>query len=345
MKAAVLKGPREVQIVEKPEPHLPDKSSAILKTRVAGICGSDLHYFISDSVGGEKVPYPVIVGHEVAAEVVEVGSEVQHLKSGDLVAVDPSIYCLVCDQCLAGRFNTCRKIRFLGHPGELDGCFAEYFAMPARNLLKLPESLTLEEGMLAEPLSIAIHAFNLAGLENTARVGVLGSGPIGLSLILLLKKYGFTSIFATDRSEARAKAALKAGANWSASVEQEDVVSEISQRQPLGLEAVFEVSGDQEAIDQAVELVKPGGKIIQIGIPLPERVSYRISRLRRKEISIINVRRQNQCLEKALQLIGQKEIEVSWLLTHRFKLEEVQAAFDTAADRLDGALKVAFVLR
>jgi|YelNatPaOPRAMG01_1025707.scaffolds.fasta_scaffold13409_4 L-iditol 2-dehydrogenase len=344
MKAVFITGVRKTEVKDIPAPEIKQPDEVLLKTRVAGICGSDLHYFISDQVGGEPVPYPCLVGHECAAEVVAAGPEVKNFKPGELVAVEPSISCGVCDQCLAGRFNTCRKVKFLGHPGELNGCFAEYFVMPAKNLLKLSPSTSAEEAMLAEPLSIALHAFNLAGLGNTARVAVLGSGPIGLSLILLLKKHGLASIFATDRSEARVKAAIRAGASWAARVEEEDVVQEIMTRQPLGLEAVFEVSGDQEAIDQAVELVKPGGKIIQVGIPLPERISYRISKVRRKEVTIINVRRQNLCMERALQMIEQKEIEVSWLLTHRFQLEEAQNAFSTAADRLDGALKVAFVI-
>lgn len=135
-------------------------------------------------------------------------------------------------------------------------------------MIALSSKLSLEEGMLAEPLSIARHALYLAAVENSATVGVLGAGPIGLLLIMLLKSYEFSSIFATDRSEARVDAALRAGASWAANVEEEDIISEIAARQPLGLDVVFEVSGDQEAIDQAVELVKPGGKIIQIGISL-----------------------------------------------------------------------------
>ena len=110
-------------------------------------------------------------------------------------------------------------------------------------------------------------------------------------------------------------------------------------RQPLGLEAVFEVSGDPAAIEQAVELVKPGGTIYQIGIPLAERVAYPIARLRRKEIAIRNVRRQNRCLEKALLLIESKHIDLAWLASHTFSIDEAPRAFATAADRLDGVLK------
>lgn len=343
MKAVLITGPRQAQLQEKPEPELPHRDWVLLRTRVAGICGSDLHYFVSDSVGGEKVPYPCLAGHECSAEVVRVGPKAGDFNPGELVAVEPSISCGACDQCLVGRFNTCREIKFLGHPGELDGCFAEYFVMPARNLIRLDSSLTPEEAMLAEPLSIALHAINLAAPVGGDRVAVLGAGPIGLSLILLLRHRGLSSIFATDRSEARVKAALRAGAAWAASVEQEDIVREILSRQPLGLDLVFEASGDQEAIDQSVALVKPGGRIIQVGIPVPERVSYQIARLRRKEVTITNSRRQNRCLEPALELIKNREIEVGWLLTHRFRPEEAQQAFSTAADRLDGVLKAAFI--
>ena len=343
MRAIFITGLRQARIEEIPQPDLLASDSVILKTKVAGLCGSDLHYFISESVGGDPVHYPCLVGHECSAEVVAAGPEAKKYKAGELVAVEPSISCGVCDQCLAGRLNTCRTIKFLGHPGELPGCFADYFVMPEKNLFPLPAGLSPEEGMLAEPLSIAIHALRLASIENSATVGVLGTGPIGLLLIMLLKSKDFSSIFATDRSEARVDAALRAGASWAASVEEEDIISEIAARQPLGLDAVFEVSGDLEAIDQAVELVKPGGKIIQIGIPLPERVPYRLSKLRRKEITIINSRRQNKCLEESLNLLAEKKLKADWLLTHRFTPEEAQLAFTTASDRLDGVLKAAFI--
>jgi threonine dehydrogenase-like Zn-dependent dehydrogenase len=128
--------------------------------------------------------------------------------------------------------------QILGHPGEMAGCFADYFVLPEKNLIPLPAGLSPEEGMLAEPLSIAGHALNLASIDNSATVGVLGTGPIGLLLIMLLKHREFSSIFATDRSEARVDAALKAGASWAANVEEEDIISEIAARQPLGLIAV-----------------------------------------------------------------------------------------------------------
>jgi L-iditol 2-dehydrogenase len=285
----------------------------------------------------------VIVGHECAAVVEAVGPKVERVKPGDRVAVEPAISCGQCDQCLVGRPHTCRKVRFLGHPGELDGCLAEFFVLPQDNIFPIPASMTFTEAMLAEPLSIALHALALAGPQPGPSVAVLGTGPIGLSVILGAKAGGLHEIFATDRSDARKDAARRAGAAWAGNPDREDVACTILELQPKGMDTIFECSGDPAAIDQAVDLVKPGGRILQVGIPVVERVSYRVSRLRRKEVDVQHVRRQNRCLERALLLVEARHIEVAWLATHAFKLEEAQRAFTTAADRLDGVLKASII--
>ncbi|MDD8025433.1 MAG: alcohol dehydrogenase catalytic domain-containing protein [Acidobacteriota bacterium] len=339
MKAAVLTGVRSVEIRDLPLPDLRAPDEVLLRTAVAGLCGSDLHYFISDRVGSEKVAYPAVVGHECSAFVEAVGSAVTKVKPGDRVAVEPALSCGQCDQCRNGRPHTCRAIGFLGHPGEKDGCLAEFFTMPERNLFPLSAAMTLNEAMLAEPLSIALHALRLGGGNPGRAVGVLGTGPIGLCVIMVLKAEGVEEIFASDRSEARVLAARRAGAAWASNPDREDVVRGILDRSPLGLDAVFEVSGDPAAIEQSIELVKPGGKIFQIGIPLAERIAFPIARMRRKEIAVQNVRRQNRCLERALRLIESKHIDAAWLATHGFPIGEAARAFATAADRTDGVLK------
>ena len=343
MKAAYLTGARKVEIRDIGKPLIKNDDDVLLKTAVAGLCGSDLHYFITDRIGSEAVRYPAIVGHECSAVVEAVGPAVKRFKAGSRVAVEPTISCGECDQCKSGRPHTCRKVGFLGHPGERDGCLAEYFVMPERNLFPVPESMTMTEAMLVEPLSIALHARALAGGVLGPAIGVSGSGPIGLLLIQVLKTEGLGKIYASDRSDARVEAAVKAGAVWSGNPGQQDIASEILKREPLGLDAVFEVSGDPEAIEQAVELVKPGGWIFQIGIPLSDRISYPIAKLRRKEIAIRNVRRQNRCVKRALLLVEAKHLDVAWLATHNFKIGDAAKAFATAADRTDGVLKASIV--
>ncbi|MHB8055622.1 MAG: zinc-dependent alcohol dehydrogenase [Candidatus Aminicenantales bacterium] len=344
MKAAYLTGARKVEIRDIGKPLIKNDDDVLLKTAVAGLCGSDLHYFITDRIGSEAVRYPAIVGHECSAVVEAVGPAVKRFKAGSRVAVEPTISCGECDQCKSGRPHTCRKVGFLGHPGERDGCLAEYFVMPERNLFPVPESMTMTEAMLIEPLSIALHARALAGGVLGPAIGVSGSGPIGLLLIQVLKTEGFGKIYASDRSDARVAAAIKAGAVWSGNPGQQDIASEIFKREPLGLDAVFEVSGDPEAIEQAVELVKPGGWIFQIGIPLSDRISYPIAKLRRKEIAIRNVRRQNRCVKRALLLVEAKHLDVAWLATHNFKIGDAAKAIATAADRTHGVLKATIVV-
>lgn len=343
MKAVVQTGVRSVAYRDWPDPVLERADDVLLRTVVAGLCGSDLHYFITDNVAGERIAYPAVVGHECAAVVEAVGPAVTRVKPGDRVAIEPAISCGTCDQCLAGRFNTCRNIGFLGHPGEKDGCFAEFFVMPDRNCFVLPVGLTPAEGMLAEPLSIALHALDLAGARARGPAAVLGTGPIGLCLIMAAKLGGAAEIFASDRSDARAAAALRAGAAWSSNPEREDIVRAVLARRPLGLEIVYEISGDPAAMDQAVELVKPGGLIVQVGIPVAERVGLLTRKLRRKEIAIQHVRRQNRRLEPALELIAHRRLDVAWLATHSFPPAEARRAFATATDRLDDVLKAVLV--
>jgi L-iditol 2-dehydrogenase len=343
MKAAVLIGVGRVEIRDVPKPEIKAPDDVLLRTAVAGLCGSDLHYFVSDRVGGEKVAYPAITGHECSAVVEAVGGAVTDLKPGDRVAVEPAISCGTCDQCLGNRPHTCRNLGFLGHPGEKDGCLAEYFVMPARNCIKITERMTMVEAMLAEPLSIALHAYRFWAGGTDQAMAVLGSGPIGLCVAMTARTNGVREIYATDKVDERVAASLKAGSVWSGNPDREDIVKAILARRPLGLDAVFECCGDQAALDQAVELLKPGGTLVFVGIPLTERVSFPSGRIRRKEIRIQNIRRQNKCLEPALDLIARRKIDPNFLATHFFSVEDAQKAFETAAYRRDGALKVSIV--
>jgi len=343
MKAAVLTGVRSIEIRDVPKPVIPPPDGVLLRTGVAGLCGSDLHYFLADCVGGERIDYPLIAGHECGAVVEAVGPAVRRVKPGDRVAIEPAVYCGACDQCLSGRPNTCRRILFLGRPGELDGCLAEYFVMPERNCLKLADHMTMAEAMLAEPLAIALYALQLAQAGPVRSIAVLGNGPIGLSVILGAEFSGIEEIYATDKSDARASAAKRAGAVWAGNPEREDIVRAILDKQALGMDAVFECSGDPAAANEAVEIVKPGGRIVQVGIPLEEYVSLNVRHLRRKEIVVQHVRRQNRCLEKALDLISNRHLDVAWMSTHPFRIDDAQRAFETAAGRLDGVLKASIV--
>src|SRR5512137_591299 len=137
MKAALLTGPGRFEVRDVPAPVIARDDDVLLRTKLVGICGSDLHYFASARVGDLDLKYPVRLGHECAAVVEAVGTSVTRLKRGDIVSVEPAVSCGACDQCLAGRPHTCRQLRFMGSPGQLDGALAEFLVMPERNSLPL----------------------------------------------------------------------------------------------------------------------------------------------------------------------------------------------------------------
>jgi L-iditol 2-dehydrogenase len=339
MRAAFLAGVREIEIREVPTPRLVRDDDVLVRSKAVGVCGSDLHYYLSDSVGGDRVSYPFIPGHECAGVVEDVGRAVTRVKPGDAVVVEPAISCGTCDQCRTGRPHTCRKLLFLGHYGELTGGMADFVLAPERNCVPLPGKMSAVQGTLAEPLSIALYAAGLAGSVRGKTAAVLGAGPIGLCVTMALKAGGSGALYATEKVEAREKAARTAGADWTGNPDSEDVAAAVLERESLGLDLVFECCGDQAALDQAVALLKPGGTLVVVGIPLEPRVSFDSGKLRRREIRVQSVRRQNRCLEKAVGMIHAGRVNVDFLATHFFKLEAAREAYETAAERRDGVIK------
>jgi L-iditol 2-dehydrogenase len=339
MKAAALTGLRHVEIRDVPDPPLKNDTDVLIRVGAVGLCGSDIHYYTEGKIGGQVVEYPFIVGHECAGTVEQVGPAVRLLKSGDRVAIDPAIVCGVCDQCLAGRPNTCRRLLYLGTPGQVSGALGEFIVMPERNCHPLPEGLTFEEGVLVEPLSIALHGLKMARDPVPKTIAVLGAGPIGLSVVLAARAGGIETIYATDRIDERVHIAGEKGAAWAGNPGREDIVAEIGRRSPEQVDAVYECCGDQSALDQAVDLLKPGGCLFIIGIPAEDRISFDIHTLRRKELSLHNVRRQKGCIEEAISLIHKRETDVRFMATHTFRMEDSQRAFELAAGYRDGVIR------
>ena len=344
MKAALLTGPGRFEVREVPEPAVVRDNDVLLRTKLVGICGSDLHCFSLARVGDLDLRYPVRLGHECTAVVESVGPAVTKLKRGDVVSVEPAVSCGTCDQCLAGRPHTCRRLRFMGSPGQLDGALAEFLVMPERNCHPLPAGTNPVLGVVAEPLSIGLWAVALAGRIEVKTVAILGAGPIGLSVLLGTRVKGARAIYVTEKVKARLAAAKEAGADWTGNPVRTDVAAEILRLEPLGPDIVFECCGKQEALDQAVRILKPGGTLVVVGIPVEERISFDSSKLRRKEIRVQSVRRQNGCLEKALGLLAGGTINADFMATHTFPVDRVQDAFETVFNYRDGVIKATLSL-
>lgn len=339
MRAVVLTGIRQMKLADVPEPRIRGDSDVLLKVEMAGVCGSDVHYYETGRIGSQIVEYPFIVGHECTATVKAIGRGVSRAKVGDRVVVDPAIACNGCDQCKQGRRNTCRNLRFLGCPGQASGCLCEYIVMPQECCLPINEKVTFAQGVLCEPLAIGLYAVRQAGHLENANIAILGAGPIGLSCLVIAKDEKVNSCYVTEKVKERIKVAEDSGATWVGNPDREDVVEEILRRQPDGVDVAFECAGQQETIDQAVEILKPGGKLMLIGIPRTEEISFAIHQMRRKEVAITNVRRQNECMRACIDLIACGKINVDFMITHKFKLEQTEEAFDLVAGYRDGVIK------
>ena len=339
MKAFVLTGIRQMELRDIPKPVISKEMDVLLKIEVVGVCGSDVHYYETGRIGTMVVEYPYLVGHECCATVEAVGSGVGRVKVGDEVVVEPATYCRNCDQCKKGRENTCRNLTFLGTTGQGEGCLCEYIVMHEDSCFATKGSISLEQGVLCEPFAIGVYAVEQAQMPKNAKVAILGSGPIGLSCLAAAKAEGIDAVYMTEKIKERVGVANKAGADWVGNPQQQNIVKAILEREPLGVDVVYECAGQQDTLDEAVELLTPGGKLVIIGIPRSDRISFSIDKIRRKEIMIVNIRRQNGCTQKAIDLIASGKVNIDFMITHRFSLEKAKEAFDMVAGYRDGVVK------
>jgi len=346
MKIACLTGIRQVEIREVPLPRITAPDDVLLRVEVVGVCGSDMHYYRMGRIGSQVVEFPWSVGHELSGTVAEVGAAVASLKVGDRVAVDPLIPCGGCDQCRAGRMHTCRKQKFLGCPGQASGALAQYVVMPAGCCYRIPDSMSMVLAALVEPLSIGLYAWRMAcaamaGGRAPKSAAILGCGPIGLSVLAAMKGRGGagTAAYVTDIRDNRLAMAARFGADWTGNPHRQEVAGGIIEACPEGLDVVFECAGQQETIDQAIGLLAPGGALLLVGIPEADRVEFSPDTMRRRELRIFNVRRQNECVADAIELAAGDAARIESMATHHFELSRVKEAFDVVADYRDNVVK------
>lgn len=340
MRAMKLTGIRQMEMMDVPDVQIVNDDDVLIKMKTVGVCGSDVHYYETGRIGSQVVDYPFSVGHECSGVVESVGSSVKNIKPGERIAIEPAMPCWECDQCRAQRPHTCRNLRFLGCPGQAEGCLSEYIVMPEPSCFKVTDKTTLDEAAISEPLAIGVYAVKLSIPMQGAKVGILGAGAIGLSVLLPSKAQGAEKIYVTDKIDSRLELARTAGAAWGGNPDKEDVVKKVKELEPGDLDVVFECCGEQEALDQAIEMLRPGGKLLLIGIPpTAERVTFLIDKLRHKEICIQNVRRQNHCVQLALDMMDSGDFDVGVMVTHRFPFERSKEAFDLVAAHGDGVLK------
>ncbi len=329
-----------MEMTTSPDPEILTRDAVKIKLASIGVCGSDIHYYSEGKIGTQVIEYPFAVGHECSGTVVEIGSEVTHVKTGDLVVVDPAIHCGHCDQCLAGRPHTCRNNKFLGCPGQVEGCLSEYIVMPSFTCFPVTGKMNAVQAALIEPFSIGVYAVKLAEIETTETSAVIfGAGPIGLSILLKLLADDIKNVGLVEPLEYRLEKAKEIGVRYVINPERQDVEMEVKKQEELLVDVAFEASGEQDAVNNAVKILKPGGKLVLVGIPPSAQYTFDMDLMRRKELTIINVRRQNHCVEEAIDMVVSGKADVEKMVTHHFSLEETGTAFDIVAGYKDGAIK------
>lgn len=339
MKAAFLTALRRMELREAPEPVLARADDVLIRVDTVGVCGSDMHYYRAGRIGCQIVQYPWVVGHECAGTVQAVGAGVRSLRPGQRIAVDPLIWCHKCDQCLAGNIHTCRDQSFLGCPGQLAGSLSQRLVMPEASCFPVPDSMSMTRATLVEPLSIALWASRLGNVQPGMKVGILGAGPIGLSVMSCVKHAAACTVYQTDLLDNRLALARRMGADWTGNAGRDDVEAAINACEPLGLDVVFECVGDEKTINQCLRLAKPCGLVVLVGIPEDDSVPFEMNQMRRKEIRVQNVRRQRHCVQPAIDLLAGGKLNLDPLVTHEFPLEQVSQAFELVADYRDGVVK------
>jgi L-iditol 2-dehydrogenase len=339
MRKMVLTGIRQMEMTESPMPQIARPDQVLLKIETVGVCGSDIHYYRTGKIGSQVVQYPYPVGHECAATVVEVGSGVTRFKPGDRVSVDPAIWCNDCDQCAKGRFHTCRNLLFMGCPGQIGGCLCDFYVMPEASCFKIRVTTSFELGALIEPLAIGVYAVQQSGIGPDSTITIQGLGPIGLSVLCAARAKGVSKIYVTEPLEYRRSAALQNGAVFGIDPYEKDANHEFSALVPDKMDVVFECCGKQEALDEACNLLSPGGTVMVVGIPEEDRLSFSPDIARRNELRFQNVRRQNECVEEAIALVENAEVDVSFMITHRYTFDQCKEAFDLVDGYSDGVIK------
>ncbi|MBN2200810.1 alcohol dehydrogenase catalytic domain-containing protein, partial [bacterium] len=288
MKAAFLTGIRKFEIRSMPDPEIANDTDVLVRIRMVGVCGSDVHYYRTGRIGPQVIEFPFIFGHEAAGVVEQTGKAVTRVKAGQRVAIDPTAACGRCDQCRSGRENTCRNLLFVGCPKQLDGALREFAVLPETCCFPVGNGTSFERAVLSEPLAIAVYSVEKSRLPAGGSAAVLGAGPIGMSVLHVLRTRDAGAVYVTDKIDSRLGFAAAFGPKWTGHPENPDAVDAILRMEPLQLDAVYECSGDIGAVLQAVRLLKPGGTLALIGIPEQDTISFPIHELRRKEITLLN---------------------------------------------------------
>jgi L-iditol 2-dehydrogenase len=334
MKQVELHAPKDIRLKEVPRPS-PQPHEVLVAVARVGICGSDLHAYHGRH---PFIQLPVVPGHEFAGTVAGVGSDVRGFTSGQRVTVEPSLVCGVCYNCTHGRYNICEQLQVIGC--QTTGAMAEYLTVPAAKTLLLPEGVTWDQGALAEPLAVGVHAVRVAKLEPEARVLILGAGTIGLMTLQAAKAMGAGLVIVTDLLDDRLTLAKELGADAAINPAKTDLLDAMATTfGPGGADVVLECVGVAATVRTAIAVARKGTRIVLAGV-FEEEVPVNLGLVQDRELELVGtLMYANDDFSSGLEMLRGGKAKAEPLITHRFPLSEAAQAFATADGR-EGAVKV-----
>ncbi len=339
MKALILKekrklGIEDVQIDEKLTP-----DDVRIQIRNVGICGSDVHYYLHGRIGDFIVGKPMILGHEASGVVLEVGKNVEHLKTGDRVCMEPGIPSSGSAATLSGLYNLDPAVKFWATP-PIHGCMRETVIHPGNFTFKLPDNVSLEEGALVEPFAIGVYSANTAGIQPGDTALVFGAGTMGIVTTLAALSSGCSRVILADVKKKKLEIVHKSfpGNITCVESEKEALDEAVFSLAPEGVDIVFEASGSPAAIGGFVRYLRPNGRAVMIGMPQAP-APFDVVAAQAKEIRVMHIFRYRNMYPRTIRLIAAGTLKAKPLITHFFDFKDALKAFEFVAGMPEDAIK------
>lgn len=339
MKAVVIHSARDLRVEERAEEHA-GPGQVEIAIEAGGICGSDLHYYQDGGFGAIRVREPMILGHEIAGGITALGHGVEGLAVGDRVAVSPSRPCNACEYCLKGQQNQCLNMRFYGSAmvmPHIQGAFRQVLVAEAWQCHRIADDISVNLAAFAEPFAVTLHAVSRAGSLLGKRVLISGCGPIGALAIIAARAHGAEEIIVTDVLDGALEKGLEVGADRAINVAKApEELARYGERKGR-IDVQIECSGNAAAVRSGLEVIRPRGVLVQLGLGGDMTVPQNV--IVAKEIEVRGAFRFHEEFALAVDLINRGRVDVSPLLTGIFPVDDAVAAFELAGDK-QRAMKV-----
>ncbi len=341
MKALVLEKANDLSLRDIEVEEVLGDNDVKIAIKSVGICGSDVHYYKHGSIGDFVVTEPMILGHEAAGEILEIGKNVKDLKVGDRVCMEPGIPTADHATTLLGMYNLDPNVRFWATP-PYHGCLCETVVHPAAFTFKLPENVSTDVGAFVEPFAVGVHAMNKAGLNAGSTAVVIGAGTIGICTAVALKAGGYSKIYLVDIK--RDKIDFINNLNITGLEGYCCSLPELAEKvakdsDNWGVDAIFESSGFITDYKDVIPMLRPNGVLVLTGMPVSE-VKIDVVALQAKEVRVETIFRYVNVYKKALNMISSSDFPFEKLITKKFAFDDSIAAFDYAANPKPDDIKV-----